>query len=347
MKSIRIIFLCILTLAACKQPAEHSAVEQKVYNVKVQSPEFIKYSEPLRASGILSTRLEVKLGFKTGGLIKTMNVREGQTVNAGDVLASLDLSEINAHVNQAGIACEKAKRDYTRAQNLYRDSVATLEMVQNAKSAYDLSLSQKKIAEFNLKHSRIIAPAKGKIQKIIAKQDEIIAPGYPAILFATSENNWIVRVALSDKDIVKFQVGDSASIEMDPYPDKLYSAVISELGTFADPVTGTYEVELLMEEENLSFRPGFVARAQLFPSEVSAGWWLPLEAVQNVDNNRGYVFILDGPDVVKRNVKVGKIVNEGLLILDGLSDDLFVVTDGASYLKDGARVNVLSFEKEL
>jgi RND family efflux transporter MFP subunit len=216
--------------------------------------------------------------------------------------------------------------------------------VQNAKSNYDLTNAQKKIADFNLKHSRIIAPAKGKVQKILVEKNEMIAPGYPAILFATNENNWIVRVALADKDIVKFAVGDSAVIQMDAFPDQVYSAAVSELGSFADPVTGTYEVELLMEKENPNFRPGFIARAKLFPAIYTIGWWVPFESVQNMGDNRGHVFILDSLKVIRQNVKTGKITNDGILILDGVTGDDFIVTDGASYLKEGSLVKVLSFE---
>lgn len=347
MKSFSIIFLCVILLASCKQVQEQKMITSKEYKVKVQPPEFMSYSESVGASGILATRMEVKLGFKTGGIIKSVNVREGQTVKAGTVMASLDLSEISAHVNQAGIACEKAKRDYNRAQNLYRDSVATLETVQNARSAYELSLSQKKIAEFNLRHSRIIAPANGKVQKILAEKDELIAPGYPAILFATSENDWIVRVSLADKDIVKFELGDSARVQMDAFPGRSYRAVISELGTFADPVTGTYDIELLMAEENPNFRPGFIARATLYPSGFTEGWWLPFEALQNVENNQAYVFILDGPTARKKKVRLGPIVHDGILVLEGLDEGVFVVTEGAGLLKDGSRVRVISFEKEV
>ncbi len=62
---------------------------------------------------------------------------KGVSVKGGKVLAELDLAEIKAQVNQAHIGLEKAKRDLLRAENLYRDSVATLEQYQNAESAFE------------------------------------------------------------------------------------------------------------------------------------------------------------------------------------------------------------------
>ncbi len=61
------------------------------------------YKIPVRATGLLSTTTEMKLSFKTGGIIKQINVREGRSVRRGEVLAVLDLSEVKAQVNQARI----------------------------------------------------------------------------------------------------------------------------------------------------------------------------------------------------------------------------------------------------
>lgn len=332
-------------LSACKQPIEQASVGNDFINVKTQAPRFVEYQEPVRSSGILATRTELKLSFKTGGIIKSVNISEGQTVKKGDILAVLDLSEINAQVNQAAIAGDKGKRDYMRALNLYRDSVATLETLQNAKSAYDLSKARQRIADFNLKHSRIIAPSNGKVLKIVAKKNEIIAPGYPAMLFASTENDWIVRVALADKDIVKFVTGDSASIQMDAFPDQVYSAVISELGSLADPLTGTYEVELLMRDENSNFRTGFISRAYLFPSDSIIGWWLPFESVLNLNDSHGHVFVADSLKAKKKDVRTGPIYNEGILITQGIDGTDQVITEGASYLKDGSSIKVVSSVK--
>lgn len=341
MRSIKIVLLLTLIFSSCKTAVKEINKRSDIIKVVAVKPQYLEFRDPVRSSGILATRTEVKLSFKTGGLISTMNVREGQTVDEGDILASLDLSEIKAQVSQAEIAYEKTKRDYYRALNLYRDSVATLETLQNAKSAYDLSKAQKRIVDFNLQHSRIVAPSQGKILKIIAEKNEMIAPGYPVILFATTENDWIVRVSLADKDIVKFDTGDSASIQMDAFHDRIFSAEISELGSVSDPVTGTYDVELVLKEDDPDFRTGYIARVSLFPNDSIKAWWIPFEAVQNLDNNRGHVFVVDSMTARKTNVRTGTTINEGILILEGLSGSDLIITEGAGYLKDGSEINVV------
>jgi len=118
-------------------------------------------SLPVRSIGIVATSEEIRLSFKTGGIIAHAYVNEGQSVKAGQLLAELNLSEITAQVNQAENGYEKALRDFTRAKNLFADSVATLEQYQNAETGLNVAKSILDAAQFNLVHSRIKAPAMG------------------------------------------------------------------------------------------------------------------------------------------------------------------------------------------
>ena len=279
-------------MSGCKQTEEKAALEETAVNIRIHPVEYMEYKVPVRATGILGTSTRMKLSFKTGGLIKQIDVREGESVEEGQILALLDLSEIRAQVNQARIGYEKARRDMTRAENLYKDSVATLEQFQNAKSAFEIAGSQKQIADFNLEHSRIKAPSDGKIQKILIETSEVIGPGYPAILFASTENDWVVRASLTDKDIVKLAIGDSAKVYMDAFPGISFGAEIIELGTVADPVTGTYETELMILQTLPQFRTGFISRAEIYPTEVKRSLVLPIHALIDATDNRAIIFVL-------------------------------------------------------
>ncbi len=340
-----VIWVLIILLSGCKSSTEKEISENKALQVKLWEVELREYKLPVRAAGMLSTTTEMKLGFKTGGIVKQVNVKEGASVKRGEVLAALDLSEINAQVNQARIGLEKAERDLSRARNLYRDSVATLEQFQNARSAYELAQSQKGIADFNLLHSRIKAPANGRIQKILVENNEFIAPGHPAILFASLESDWVVRVALTDKDIVKFSLGDSARVEMDAFPGLSFPAEINELGAIADPVTGTYETELRIQHPNAQFRSGFISRAFIFPTKISTSVVVPLEALIGASDRRAFVYVYKDGELSKQEIRTGRIVDDLVLVLEGLAPGEFVVTEGAKYIRKDSRVQPVNLDK--
>jgi RND family efflux transporter MFP subunit len=284
----------------------------------------------------------MKLSFKTGGIIEAIPVREGQEVARGQELARLDLAEIQAQVTQARIGQEKARRDLDRARNLYEDSVVTLEQYQNARSAYELARAQRQVADFNLRHSTITAPSRGKVQKLLMERNELISPGHPVLLFASTENDWVVRASISDKDIVKLMLGDSAEVFMDPVPGERFPGEIVELGSVADPVSGTYEVEVRLERQHPQFRSGFISRVLLLPSDESRALVLPIQCLVNASDRRADVFVWKEGRVERRRVRIGALLQDQVEVLEGLSEGERVVREGARYLNGGEEVSLNS-----
>lgn len=333
-----IIAILLLVITGCKPAEQKSPDSSNTINIRVQPVEYVAFKIPVRTTGLLSTTTQMKLSFKTGGIIKQLNIREGESVRKGEILAVLDLSEIRAQVNQARIGFEKAERDLSRAKNLYRDSVVTLEVYENARSAFELARARNQIADFNLLHSRIKAPSDGKILKVLVESNEMIAPGYPAILFASTENDWIVRASLTDKDIVKLSIGDSGRISMDAFPGVLFNAEVSELGTVADPVTGTYEVELMILQALPQFRTGFFSRVQIYPTGIIRSLVVPVEALLDASDNRAKVFIYEKGEAIMKRIITGSILQDQVEILEGLEEGELVITDGVKYVTKDSKV---------
>src|SRR5690625_1848422 len=124
-------------MASCNNnvPKEHKTREN-IIPVKISTIKKDTVSPVFYSSGFFTTNDETPLSFKNGGIVDRIYVHEGDTFQAGQLLATVKGIEVKAASRQAGLAYEKAKRDYRRAENLYRDSVVTLEQMQNAKTAF-------------------------------------------------------------------------------------------------------------------------------------------------------------------------------------------------------------------
>jgi RND family efflux transporter MFP subunit len=334
------IFIIFAIIVACtlQQPQKESSQKPKVRTILVQEQEI---TFPIHASGKLASKSESRLSFKTGGIIKNIYVDEGQQVPGGKLLATLDLSEVKSIARQAGLALQKAERDFERARNLYNDSVVTLEQFQDARTALELARSRDRIARFNLVHSEIHAPSQGKILKRIAEENEVIASGYPVFLFASTENAWVVRVNLTDKDIVKVSLLDSALVRFDAYPGKTFSGQVTEIGNAADPYTGTYEVELLLKDQPEKLVSGFIAKTEIFPTVTYNTVFIPVEALINANGQEGTVFIIENNIALKRQVNILDIRDDGIVISKGLIKGEEIVIEGGEYLRDNTEVQVL------
>ncbi len=340
-KPLFAIIIITLFFSACKE----QVTEEKITdNIKVRTTKVIEkeMSIPVHCCGKLASKEESKLSFKTGGIISNIYVDEGQTVKKGQVLAKLNLSEIRAQVNQAKLGFEKAKRDFKRANNLYKDSVATLEQLQNAATALNLAKSNVEIAEFNLQFSIIKAPANGKIFKRVAEENEIIGTGYPVLLFGSTENNWVIRVNITDKDIFLLNLNDKAEIKFDAYPDKIFSAAVTEIGNSADPYTGTYEVELTLKQTDTKFASGLIASVDIYPSKKEKFMFISVNALIEGNETEGYIYqIINKNQIKKLKVKIHKISDDNLIIKSGVAAGVEIITEGVSYINGTSAVEVI------
>jgi multidrug efflux system membrane fusion protein len=333
-----LVFCVTITVAACRKSIpkveEKTAVPVRTEVVKEQLLSF-----PVRTSGRLTAKTESKLSFKTGGIIKKIYVDEGQSVTEGKLLAILNLSEIQPKARQAELALQKAQRDYDRAKNLYRDSVATLEQYQDAKTALELARANAEIARFNLEYSEIRAPLNGKILKRVAESNEIVGPGQPIFLFASTESAWIVRVNLTDKDIVNIRLNDSATINFDAYPGKTFYGRTSETGNSADPYTGTYEVEIMMKEQPESLVSGFIVKVNIYPSRTTRRMILiPAGAMQEGAGLSGNIWVIRDEKPVKQSVEIYTITDQGIIVSSGLIEGDEVIVDGGEYIREGVNI---------
>ena len=124
--------MTLLVVVACGDASgasAHADVTPPPTPVRIASVSAIGAAS-VTASGTLGAKDEVPLAFKMGGVVSRIAVDAGDRVAAGQVLAELDLREIDAAVAKATAAVEKARRDAARVERLYKDSVATLAQSQ-------------------------------------------------------------------------------------------------------------------------------------------------------------------------------------------------------------------------
>ncbi|MEM6722477.1 MAG: efflux RND transporter periplasmic adaptor subunit [Bacteroidota bacterium] len=354
--------LIVLIFACGAEEPETTKPPQREKKVQTKAPERLEFAETVYATGQLASKEEVKMSFKTGGIVKRILVAEGESVRRGQLLAELDLLEIQAqntqaslgiqqaeiNISDAELAVSKAERDYQNLNNLYLDSVATLNQVKDAKLALDnaknkleaaqtnLKFNQKNstISSFNLNHSKIIAPSNGIILRKVAESNEVVGPGTPILLFGSADKAQVIRVNLSDRDIVHVNLNDPAEIRFDAYPNQAFSGRVEEIGSIADPYTGTYEVEIAVDAAGKKLLSGFIGQVEIRTANPISLLRIPMDALIEADGNRGEVFIVEDGKALKTKVEVYKIEDSSLLISKGLRTDDDIIIKGAGYLKN-------------
>jgi membrane fusion protein, multidrug efflux system len=342
MKTKLFLFISIAFLISCSDKPDEETT--KPVPVKTYSAILSDISLPIYRSGVLAASSEARLSFKTGGIISHIYVDEGDQVKQGQVLATLNLSEINAQVKLAESGYQKAQRDLARIEELFRDSVATLEQKQDLKTAAEVAEARLRIAKFNLRHSKIFAPSAGRILKRFAEENELTSPGTPILYFGSSQDNWIIRLGVTDRDIISLQYGDSASVSFDAYHNLTFPASITQISESADKMSGTFEIELTLTEQVPKLASGFVAKAAIYPSKTQQHILIPLAALVEADKNSGYVYVVNksGNQAQRLPVILGQIVGDRVIILSGIRPDTKIITEGSAYLTDQSVIKIVN-----
>ncbi len=334
-----------LTMTGCGGKTEAKKLQtlaDELIPVRLAAVSRASTAEPVKASGLVASETEAKLSFKTGGIIQRIFVKEGDAVRRGQVLAVLNLTEINAQVQQATEAVGKAERDLGRVKNLYRDSVATFEQVQNLTTALNVAQNNLDIARYNRGFSEIRATTNGVIMKKLANEGELAAPGAGVLLLsATDRKDWIVKAGISDKDWVRLKEGNRAEVRLDAYPNQTFPATVSNLSVGTDAASGLYQAELKLSTAPAKMATGIFASVLIFPTVKTSLTAIPVDALIEGTDRDAFVYVAEGDKARRRAVKVAYLDGTSAYLQSGLDGVSQVVTDGSAYLTEGMRVKVV------
>jgi membrane fusion protein, multidrug efflux system len=293
----------------------------------------------LNFHGTIASRDEMRLSFKVGGVIKRLAVEAGTPIHRGQLLAEIDLAEINAQVAQSQQLADKAARDWQRGEQLRSDEVISLEQLQNLRTQQEMAAAQLRAVRFNQSYARITAPADGTVLRRLAEEHELVPAGQPVLIVGTSGRGYVLKAAISDRELVQLHIGDQALLQLDAAPGQTIAATVSELARAADPATGLFPIELKLAATTLTLASGMVAEAEVQPAAAGAALVrIPASALVAANGDQASVFVAAGNRAHRREVQIAFIDGANVAIRSGVVAGESVVSAGAPYVDDNALI---------
>lgn len=336
--------LALAGTSSCQKAKSEAAAppSESLDYVTLAPVEQATVARPIEVAGQLSSETEAQLSFKTGGLVRRVLVKEGDLVRKGQLLATLDLTEINAQVGQAEQGQDKARRDLDRFTRLLADSAAPLEAVQNLRTAYGVAREQARIARFNQQFSEIHAPVAGRVVRKSINEGELAAPGAPVLFVAATADAWTLKTGVADKDWARLQVGDAATVRLDAYPEKTLVGRVSRRAAGADPTSGTWQIDVQVQPQSgAPLATGLFARATLRPQQQASYQVIPAGAVVEGNGDDAFVFVPAAAGRVRKlPVRVAFMDGERVYVRSGLETTSQVVAAGSSFLTEYSTIKV-------
>lgn len=342
----KLLFLLLALAQPRSAPAASSAAERP-RPVRVAPVRISDQALPVEASGLVVRKAEVDLAFAAAGVVEEVSVRVGDVVTRGQVLARLHLDEVEARLSQARAGLAKAQRDVVRAQDLVDSGTVSTETVQNARTELALAEASVQAAEFLRRHAVLEAPADGRILRRWVEPEQVVAAGTPVLGFADEEAGWLVRLALSAREVSRLAVGDRAQITPAGLPEQSFPAVVTRISAGAETAARTIEVELVPEGEvPVNLRSGFVVHARLQPAPVAPRTVVPAAALVEGQGTRASLFLVlaQATTVTRVEVEVEALDGVSAYLHTDLPPDAQVVITGAELLREGEAVDIVPAE---
>lgn len=194
---------------------------------------------------------EYHAGTKTGGLVSEMLVKEGDTVEAGQVIARLSSEQLQAALAAAQSDFNLAEEVYTRQARLYKEKAIAKMEFDAVRNQYTLAKEKKIAAEAAVNDTEVKAPIAGIISLKIVQAGEVVAAGTPLVTIINM-NDLYLNVFLPTDVAGKIKVRDEARVYPDALPKDSFPAVVDEIAAKAEFTPK--DVETKIQREKLVFR---------------------------------------------------------------------------------------------
>lgn len=344
-----------LTLVGCSKP--EVGEREDIAKVRVVDIGRNELKSRLYFPALASAADRSHLSFRVAGEISSIDLKEGDFVKRGDILAVLDPTDYQ-------LAVDNAEARYNVINSQYRRSSPLVEKGLLAQSQFDEIAAQRAyaraeldLAKLRLSFTELKAPVDGIISRVSAEKFENVQIGQQ-----------VVNIHSVEEVEVVVQMPDSFSLNQPKHEDitdieavvrvpsgNEYTASLKEYTTEPDPALGTFTATLVMPmPDNELILDGMAVDVTSKASDVglnfSVGVSVPIEALFNQDGdslaaNEKFVWVVNGDSTVsKQLVTTGKVSQSTIQILNGLEQSQQIVVAGIARLRDGMKVEVLPQE---
>ncbi|HEU5259979.1 MAG TPA: efflux RND transporter periplasmic adaptor subunit [Gemmatimonadales bacterium] len=287
--------------------------------------------EPVRTIGVNS---------QTSGSVLAVHVQEGDRVAEGALLAELDGREAEAQLARARAVLESARDAFGRDSQLHASAIITDADFERTRSAYMVARSEAELWETRRAFTRITAPSAGVVTAKHIEAGSAVSPNQR--LFDLADMSLlVVRVQLSELDVVHLARGVAVAVLLDAYPDARLEGRVRRIFPSADPQSRLVPVEVALEARppGVEVRPGFLARVGFALDRRPRALAVPPSAV-GIASTGAFVYTVDSDTLAQKPVTLGVTAEGWVEVKGGLQEGEQVVVSGHANLRPGARVRV-------
>ena len=257
----------------------------------------------VNASGKIQPEEAVQITSTITGWITEITVMEGDTVEPGQHLISIDEKQIRPRYNNAlsqvkssEANLRKVRSQMDRTNSLFNQSLISKQELEQVEASFQIALSQSEQANANLlsaedelSKTRLTAPKYGIVTSITKEEGEMAVGGMfnPGVLMTVADlSRMEVEVDVNENDVVNIDIGDTSEIEIDAYPDTIFYGIVSEIAHTAQSANmglqqqvTNFKVKVRMLSVPDKIRPGMSSTVNIITETIKDAVSIPIQSL--------------------------------------------------------------------
>ncbi len=303
---------------------------------------FVEIQGAVEADDLVEATPEV------GGRILQLTVREGDNVSQGQLIASLDLEQIQRQIDEVETSLDLAKTVYERQSRLWEKKIGSEMQYLEAKNNVERLEKSLETLRSQLSKSKVYAPASGVVDRVVLQSGEFASPGAPIVQILNTSRLKVVA-DVPENYLRSVKQGEVVTVRL-PALNMERQERVSMIGRTIDPSNRTFKVEVNIGNPGGVLKPNLLATMLINDETVENAVVIPLEMVQQEVGGKKYVFVVDegadGPLAKKIYVKTGRSYQGDIVIEEGLSGGETLVVEGARGLVENTPLKIVNAKTE-
>lgn len=337
-----VVIMALVCLTGCSQ--QKKADSKAPVSVDVYSIDDMSGSGSKDYVGTVEEKTGSTLSFEVAGNITSLRVDEGDHVNRGQVIATINPISLKEAHRATLVALKQAQDAYKRFQPLHKSGTISDMRWVDIESKLEQAQAAESIARQQLSHTTLTAPFSGVIASKEADMGAYVLPGQPIVKLAdVAQVN--VKISVTEAEISHIHVGDAITVNVAALGGARFDGVVTEKGIDANPISHTYDVKARIANSHGKLLPGMVCNAKVYPNAKSlqgerAHVVVPAGCIElDVDNSR-FVWTVVNGKAHQQSIQVGDFEGDGVVVLSGLKPGDSVIVGGQQKVSEGMRVNI-------
>ncbi len=348
---VLIIFLGIASLFCQKKDQQGTESAQAFkFKVKVVRAERGIFQKFVNYKGTVIAWQTANIMPEVSGRIKKIYKKAGDEVQAGELLAELDLTALKLQQRQAAAALQvaeknfqDAKLNYERMEKLFAQNAVSSYQMEKTQLAYAAAQTQLESARatleminFNIEKSYMRAPFNGIVSSKNLEEGDMVNPlmgmGQPVMVIMNLAKVKVI-IDLASEDVEKVQLGQKCRVKVAGLEED-FSGIVFSKNLAADLNSKTFRVEIAVDNLKKRIRANVFADVWIEAEKEENVLVLPLHALLQ----EKYVMIVENGRAKRTEIKKGAHNENEFVVLSGISEGELVITEGNYDLQEGQEV---------